>query len=254
VVEAGVRLERELDLAFDLPARLALINATVYSGDGALRLRRSSPSRRTTSARDPSCTSTSTSATQMSMMSTWLGDRAAAERRALRAVTLARQSRNPSSLAYALWALGTAIEEDDPLRAESLLGTALETARERAQRMGHRARADVARLAASAGQFADRCRSAAARPARSPVAAGHRSHLWATIRLCSLVAGDLGDDELAFGLDASVAAGRPGHAGTSGRRGCAAGTGRTHRAHHPPEWLERTVRSPPHGISTRSWG
>ena len=34
--------------------------------------------------------------------------------------------------------------------------------------------------------------------------AGHRSHLWTTIRLCSLVLGDLHSDELAFELDGAV--------------------------------------------------
>ena len=199
----ALRLERELGLDFDLPARLALINATVYSGDGA------APTEIFTEQADyqrerPELYFHVNVATQMSAMSTWLGDRRAAERRALRAVTLARQSRNPSSLAYALWALGTAIEEDDPLRAESLLGTALQTAR------------DVHNGWITA--LVQMSLASLRRRISSPIDAvpllldqldllwrtGHRSHLWATIRLCSLVAGDLGNDELAFGLESSV--------------------------------------------------
>ncbi|MDH4148791.1 MAG: hypothetical protein OEY23_26855, partial [Acidimicrobiia bacterium] len=36
--------------------------------------------------------------------------------------------------------------------------------------------------------------------------AGHRSHLWATLRICGLVLGDLGDDRLAVQLRAWVRA------------------------------------------------
>ncbi len=199
----ALRLERELGLGFDLPARLALINATVYSGDGA------APPEIFAEQADyqrnrPELYFHVNVATQTSVMSTWLGDREAAERRALRAVTLARQSRNPSSLAYALWALGSTIEEDDPVRAESLLGTALETARE-----VHNGWVTA---------LVQMSLASLRRRVSSPIDAvpllldqldllwrtGHRSHLWATIRLCALVAGDLGDDELAVGLESSV--------------------------------------------------
>jgi len=199
----ALRLERELDLEFDLPARLALINATVYSGDGEAPPEIFAEQAEYQRSR-PELYFHVNVATQISVMSTWLGDREAAERRALRALTLARQSRNPSSLAYALWALGSAIEEDDPLRAESLLGTALETAR------------DVHNGWITA--LVQMSLASLRRRISSPIDAvpllldqldllwrtGHRSHLWATIRLCSLVAGDLGNDELAFGLETSI--------------------------------------------------
>lgn len=235
----ALRLERELDLAFDLPARLALINATVYSGDGAAPPEIFAEQAEYQRSR-PELYFHVNVATQTSVMSTWLGDRAAAERRALRAVTLARQSRNPSSLAYALWALGSAIEEDDPLRAESLLGTALEIARE--VRNGW-----VTALVQMA-------LASLRRRINSPIdsvpllldqldllwRAGHRSHLWATIRLCSLVAGDLGNDELAFGLAASVAAASLAMPALPIDAAALRAQDERMRAQHPAEWLDRT--------------
>ena len=235
----ALRLERELDLEFDLPARLALINATVYSGAGAPSPEVFAEQAEYQRAR-PELYFHVNVATQMSAMSTWLGDREAAERRALRAVTLARQSRNPSSLAYALWGLGSAIEEDDPLRAESLLGTALETAR------------DVQNGWVTA--LAQMSLASLRRRVSSPIDAvpllldqldllwrtGQRSHLWATVRLCSLVAGDLGNDELAFGLESSVAkAGLVMPALPADATALRAQHERI-SASHSPEWMERT--------------
>ena len=235
----ALRLERELDLAFDLPARLALINATVYSGDGAAPPEIFAEQAEYQRSR-PELYFHVNVATQTSVMSTWLGDRVAAERRALRAVTLARQSRNPSSLAYALWALGSAIEEDDPLRAESLLGTALEIAR------------NVHNGWITA--LVQMSLASLRRRVSSPIdavpllldqldllwKAGNRSHLWATIRLCSLVAGDLGDDELAFGLHASVAAASLAMPALPADAAALRAQDERIRAHHPPKWLERT--------------
>ena len=236
----ALRLERELGLDFDLPARLALINATVYSGDGAAPPEVFAEQAEYQRSRPELYFHVNVN-TQMSMMSTWLGDQESAERRALRAVTLARQSRNPSSIAYALWALGTAIEEDDPLRAESLLGTALETARE----VNNGWVTVLVQMSLASLR----------RRVSSPIDAvpllldqldilwrtGHRSHLWATVRLCSLVAGDLHDDELAFGLEAAVE-----HAGLvmPALPIDATALQAQHeriRETHPPEWAERTA-------------
>ena len=236
----ALRLERELGLGFDLPARLALINATVYSGDGLAPAEIFAEQAAFQRARPELYFHVNVNA-QMSVMSTWLGDMEAAERRALRAVSLARQSRNPSSIAYALWALGTAIEEDDPLRAESLLGTALETARE----VNNGWVTVLAQISLASLR----------RRVSSPIDAvpllldqldllwrtGHRSHLWATVRLCSLVAGDLENDELAYGLESSVAqAGLAMPALPVDATALQAQTERISEA-YPPEWTERTA-------------
>jgi hypothetical protein len=236
----ALRLEGEFDLEFDLPARLALINATVYSGDGAAPPEIFAEQAEFQRARPELYFHVNVN-TQMSMMSTWLGDREAAERRALRALALARQSRNPSSIAYALWALGTAIEQDDPLRAESLLGSALETARE----------VNNAWVTALVQMSLASLRRRISSPIDAvPLLldqldllwrAGHRSHLWATVRLCSLVAGDLRNDELAFGLESSVAqAGLAMPALPVDAEALQAQNQRI-RETYPPEWAERTV-------------
>ena len=199
----ALRLERRLGLPFDLPARLAVINASVYSGAAAPPPETFAEQADYQHAR-PELYYQVNVQTQMSIMSTWTGDQRGAERRALRAVALARQSRNPSSLAYALWALGTALEDIDPIRAESLLGTALETARD----VNNGWVTAIVQLSLASLR----------RRVRSPIdaipllldlldllwRAGHRSHLWTTIRLSSLVLGDLHCDELAFELDGAV--------------------------------------------------
>ena len=199
----ALRLEGRLDLPFDLPARLAVINASVYSGAAAPPPETFAEQAEYQRAQ-PELYYEVNVATQMSIMSTWIGDQRSAERRALRAVKLARQSRNPSSLAYALWALGTALEDADPIRAESLLGTSLETARD----VNNGWVTAIAQLSLASLR----------RRMRSPIdampllldlldllwRAGHRSHLWTAIRLCSLVLGDLRSDELAYELDSAV--------------------------------------------------
>ncbi len=199
----ALRLEQRLDLPFDLPARLAVINASVYSGAAAPPPEVFSEQADYQRARLEPYYQVNVD-TQMSIMSTWIGDQPSAERRALRAVALARQSRNPSSLAYSLWALGTALEDIDPIRAESLLGTALETARD----VNNGWVTAIVQLSLASLR----------RRVRAPIdaipllldlldllwRAGHRSHLWTTLRLCSLVLGDLHCDELAFELDGAV--------------------------------------------------
>jgi hypothetical protein len=135
--------------------------------------------------------------TQNSIMSTWLGDTEAATRRAIRAVRLARESKNPSSLAFALWALGSALETEDEPQAETLLGNALDVARE----------VDNGWLTAIVQMSLASLRRRSSSPIDAvPILidlldllwrAGHRSHLWATLRLCGLVLGDLGEDALA---------------------------------------------------------
>jgi hypothetical protein len=70
--------------------------------------------------------------------------------------------------------------------------------------------------------------------------AGHRSHLWATIRLCSLVAGDLGNDELAFGLEASVAAASLAMPALPVDAAALRAQDERIRTQHPTESLERT--------------
>ncbi len=126
------------------------------------------------------------------------------------------------------------------MRAESLLGTALETAREvhngwvtslvnmSLASLRRRVSAPIDAIPLLLDQVDLQWRT------------GHRSHLWATIRLCSLVAGDFGNDELAFGLQSSVSrAGLVMPALPVDATALAAQHERI-RESHPPEWVERT--------------
>lgn len=201
----GMALETELGLDFDLPARLALMSAMVYSGttDIDLELFGEMAAHQ---RRQPELYFHVNVETQNSIMATWLGDIEGAERRAIRALRTARTSGNPSSIAFALWAAGAAIIPTDPLRAESLLAEALETAREcrngwvtslvqltlASQRRRTTGAIHATPLLLELIELLDR--------------AGHRSQLWAALRLASLVLGDLGEDELAVQIDGVVSA------------------------------------------------
>jgi len=201
----AIAMETAHGLEFDLPARLALMSAMVYSGTREVDLalfgelaahQRSRPELYFHVNVD----------TQNSIMATWLGDSEGAERRAIRALGTARSSGNPSSIAFALWAAGAAIIPSDPLRAESLLAEALETARScgngwvtglvqmtlASQRRRTSGPIDAAPLLIELIELLERT--------------GHRSQLWATLRLAGLVLGDLGRDELAVQIDAVVSA------------------------------------------------
>lgn len=191
--------EEQLDLDFDLPARLAKINATVYSGAGAAPpelfaqqadYQRSRPERYFhVNVR-----------TQNSIMATWLGQTDSALHNGLEAVRLARESENPSSLAFALWGLASAVEVDDPVQAETFYANALAAAREvENQWLTALVQMSLASLRRRVGSAVD------AAPLLLGLLdlltrAGHHSHLWATLRLCGIVVGDLGDDVLAVQL------------------------------------------------------
>lgn len=197
--QRAIRLERDFDLEFDLPARLALINATVYSGAGQapadIFAEQAAYQRRR-----PELYFHVNVDAQNSIMATWLGDPEAATRRALRAVRVARESRNPSTLAFALWALGSALATEDEPQAETLLGNALEIAREVDNgwltALVQMSLASLRRRSGSAMDSVPLLLDLLDLLSR----AGHRSHLWATLRLSGLVLGDLGDDALAVQL------------------------------------------------------
>ncbi|MEM9513766.1 MAG: hypothetical protein AAGA42_02825 [Actinomycetota bacterium] len=201
--ERALRLEREYELDFDLPARLALINAAVYSGarQPPLEIYAEEAEYERSQAEPYFHVNVDT---RNSIMATWFGDLRAAERRALRAVQLARESGNASSLSFALWALGTALDETDPMRAESLLGQGLETARD--------VHNDWVTALVQMSLASLRRRTAgplAAIPLLLDLLdllwrAGHRSHLWATLRVCVLVLDDIDEAGLATTIDAAA--------------------------------------------------
>lgn len=201
----AIAMETEHDLDFDLPARLALMSSMVYSGttDVDLELFGELAAHQ---RRQPDLYFHVNVDTQNSIMATWLGDSEGGERRAIRALGTARTSGNPSSIAFALWAAGAAIIPTDPLRAESLLAEALETARGcengwvtslvqltlASQRRRTTGAIHATPILIELIAMLDR--------------AGNRSQLWATLRLTALVLGDLDVDELAVQVDSVVSA------------------------------------------------
>lgn len=197
--DRALQLERDLDLDFDLPARLALINAAVYSGapgpPAEIYLEQEQYQR----AR-PERYFLVNVETQNAVMATWLGQADVAVRRGVKAVQLAEESGNPSSLAFAVWGLGTALGPDDPLQAEALLARAVENARlvgnQWLTALGQLSLAALRRRTGSPIEAAPLLVDLLELLTR----AGHRSHLWAALRLCGLVLGELGVTHLAVQL------------------------------------------------------
>ena len=201
----ALELERERSLDFDLPARLALMNATVYSGakhappeifaeQAAFQLAR------------PELYFHVNVSTQQTVMATWMGDSDGAIRRGVKTVRLARESQNPSALSFALWGLGSALESVDPVQAETLLGNALELARSVDNSwltaIVEMSLASLRRRTSSAIEAAPLLVNLLELLWRG----GHQSHVWATLRLCGLVLGDLGNDAVAAQLRSLVIA------------------------------------------------
>ena len=236
----AIRLERDFDLEFDLPARLALINATVYSGAG-----QPPPDIFAEQAAYQRCRPELyfhvNVDTQNSIMATWLGDTEAATRRALRAVRVARESENPSTLAFALWALGSALATDDEPQAETLLGNALEIARQVDNGwLTALVQMSLASLRRRSGSAID------AVPLLLDLLdllwrAGHRSHIWATLRLCGLVLGDLGDDALAVQVRSWVHAAQLAMPPLPADTAALAVQDERLSAEHGDEWVRRTA-------------
>jgi class 3 adenylate cyclase/predicted ATPase len=201
--DRALELEATHELDFDLPARLALISAAVYSGATG------PPEQVYAESADyqldrPEAYFHVNVDTQNSVMARWLGDHEAAIRYAVRALKKARESENGSSIAFALWALGGALADDDPLSAETHLGTAIELARG----VGNRWVAALTQMSLVSIRHRTAGPTAAA-----PIlldllevlmGVGHRTHLWSSLRLASVILADLGDDDLAVQVAAWV--------------------------------------------------
>ena len=195
----ALELESEHQLDFDLPARLALINAAVYSGAAVPPPEIYAESAEYQRSRPEAYFHVNLD-TQNSVMARWQGDHDAAVRRAVRAVRVAREARNPSSLSFGLWALGGAFADVDPFYAETHLGTALELARDAGNRW-------VSALT-QMSLVSLRHRTSGAMAA-TPILVdlldllqrgGHRTHLWSSLRLAGVILADLGDEDLAAQL------------------------------------------------------
>lgn len=200
-----LRLEREADGSFSLPARLALINATVFAGANAPPADVFEEAAAYQDEREEPFYRVNVEA-QNAMMATWLGQHDVAERRAVRCLKAARSSHNPSSIAYALWVLGQAIEHDDPERAEHLVDDALRQARDVDNRwivsLTQTGLASIRRRTAGPVAAAPLLLGLLEQLPR----AGHWAQFWNAVQLSALVVADLGQPERAYQLAAAVGA------------------------------------------------
>lgn len=199
----ALRRERERGAPFCLPARLALINATVFAGADAPPADVFHETEAYQSQRPEGYYRMNVEA-QNAIMATWFGQYEIAEGRALKALKIARESGNATSIAYALWALGQAIEHDDPEWAEHLFDEALQHARD----VDNRWIVTLVQLSLASSR----------RRTSGPIAAAgllddllvqlmraaHWAQVWNAVRLAALVAADVGDDDLAYQLAAAV--------------------------------------------------
>lgn len=199
----ALELEREHGAEISLPARLAMINAAVFAGADAPPAEVFAEATEYHLARPEGFYRMNVEA-QNAIMATWTGQHDIAERRAMKALRIARSSRNPTSIAYGLFVLAQAIEHEEPERAEHLLGDAVLKAR----RLDNRWIVSLAEAALASSR-----RRTAGPEAAAPLLAGlldqltragHWAQVWNVVRIAALVMADVGSDELALQLAAAV--------------------------------------------------
>ncbi len=112
---------------FDLPARMAIMNAASYQGlaEPTDVVREAITFQHNLG--EPYF-SVNVDA-MLSLAASFAGDIDRARRRAVRALRTAREAQNPSAISFSLSALGVTFDPEDLARAEALLGDALDTAR-----------------------------------------------------------------------------------------------------------------------------
>lgn len=199
----AIRLEREHGAEFCLPARLAMINATVFSGADAPPADVFEQATAYHLAR-PELFYRMNVEAQNAIMATWMGQPDIAEHRAINALRTARRSGNPTSISYASWVLGQALSDSEAERAERLVDDALREARSVDNRW-------IAAIALTT--LASIRRRTAGPPASARLLldlleelsrAGQHAQIWNALRLSALVLADDGQDELALQLAAAV--------------------------------------------------
>jgi len=200
VAEESLRLERDLGATRSVPARMALMNAAEYGGTVVdVRTLMAEVLEVTRESAHPYWT---VNADVLRVLAHGFAGRPQqAQVVAGQAMATARLSANPSTMAWALFAKGTAVEPLDPEHAEALYEDALERAR--SVENGWIAAMCTTRLA-----------SLRRRRGMCPDAlvlvrelfdiwsrAGHRAHLWSAVRQSALCLADAGDVEHAAMLD-----------------------------------------------------
>ncbi len=203
--EASLRAEQELGVAATLPVRLAVMNSAEYGG-APIDMRRWMGEVLELSRASDSAYWQANADVLRSLGQSFGGRTEPALELSGRALEIARQSGNPSTIAWAMFSRGVATELVDRELAEALLDDALERARSVDNHW-------IAAMCASRLVSLRRRRGAAVDAITMAEElldtwerAGHRSHLWSTIEQAALCLGERGDERAAVVLERAAGA------------------------------------------------
>ena len=188
----SLRLERETGATRSVPARMALMNSAEYGGTAVdVRLLMTELLDVTLASESPYW---QVNADVLRVLSYAFAGRADHARdMANLAMGNARRSENPSTLAWALFAKGMAMELVDVDHAEALFEDALERARSVENGwIGAMCSTRLASLRRRRGSWPD-AMAMVGELLDTWDRAGHRSHLWAAVRQAALCLADAGD-------------------------------------------------------------
>ena len=203
----SLQLERERGWAPSLPVRLALLNSAEYAGATTdVRELMHEVSRLATESADPYWQTNVDVVRSLGM--SFAGRSDAAIELANRAMARARDSANPSTMAWALFGRGVAYEPVDVAQAESLLDDSLARARSVENRwIGAMCTTRLASVWRRRGAVRD-AMTLVLELLDTWERAGHRSHLWTATRQAALCLADCGDSETAVVLNGAASAAR----------------------------------------------
>jgi hypothetical protein len=192
--EESLRLERESGATRSVPARMALMNSAEYGGTVVDVRSLMAELLDVTRASDSPYWQVNADVLRVLAYS-FAGRAEQAQSMAATAMATARNSENPSTIAWALFAKGMAVEPTDPEHAEALYEDGLERARlvENGW-IGAMCTTRLASLRRRRGVWPD-----AMMLVRELFdtwgRAGHRSHLWSAVRQGALCLAEAGDAE-----------------------------------------------------------
>ena len=192
--EESLRLERESGATRSVPARMALMNAAEYGGM-AVDVRSLMAELLDVTAASASPYWQVNADVLRVLAYSFAGRPAQAQAMATTAMATARGSDNPSTIAWALFAKGMAIEPDDAEHAEALYEDGLDRARSVENGwIGAMCTTRLASLRRRRGVWPD-AMMLVRELFDTWTRAGHRSHLWSAVRQAALCLAEAGDAE-----------------------------------------------------------
>ena len=190
----SLRLESETGATRSVPARMALMNSAEYGGTSVdVRALMAELLEVTRESASPYW---QVNADVLRVLAyAFAGRSPQAQSMASTAMATARESANPSTIAWALFAKGMAVEPVDPAHAEALYEDGLERARSVENGwIGAMCTTRLASLRRRRGVWPD-AMMLVVELFDTWGRAGHRSHLWSAVRQASLCLADAGDSE-----------------------------------------------------------